>query len=71
MRIVVLGVDRRCGKVEAGAVRRDDEIDLVDFGKTLRRLNVFTRICLVVVFDDFDHHLLAADIQTTAGVDLF
>ena len=71
VRIVILGVDWRCSKVEAGAVRRDDEIDLVDFGKTLCRLDVFTRVCLVVVFDDFNHHLLATDIQTTAGVNLF
>ena len=70
MRIVVFRVDGCSGEVKAGAVRRDDEIDLIDFGKTLRGFDVLTRVGLVVIFDDFDHHLLATDIQTTARVHL-
>ena len=31
---------------------------------------MLTRIGLVIIFDDFDHHLLATDIQSASRVDL-
>ncbi len=68
--VVVFRIDRRSGKVEACTIGRDDEIDLVDFGQTLCRFDVLARIGLVVIFDDFNHHLLAANIKAATGIDL-
>ena len=71
MRVVVFRIDRSSRKVETGAIGRDDEIDLVNFGKALSCLDMLARVGLVIIFDDLDHHLLAADIQPTGRVDLF
>ena len=53
MRVAVFRIDRGGSKIETGAVRRDDEIDLVDFGEALCSLDMLARVCLVIIFDDF------------------
>ena len=69
-RIAVPAVDRRGRDVESSPVWRDDEIDLVLFRQSLSKLDVLAGIGLVVILDDFDHHLLVADLEATAGIDL-
>ena len=70
LRIAVLGVDRRCGEVIAGAVHRHDEVDLILSGQPLHRLDCFARLTAVVVFDQLDLALAALHFEPAARVDL-
>ena len=61
LRIAELVEDRRGREIHAGAPGRQDEVDLVLRRETLDRLDHLFRIAAVVVFDDLDLQLLAAD----------
>ena len=67
MRIAVFVEQRRGGEIHAGAPRRQDEVDLVLRGEALDRLDHLFGIGAVIIFDDLDLHLLAADVEP-AGI---
>ena len=69
--IAVLVERRRHGEVEAGAPRRQHEVDLVLRDQPLDGTHGLLRARAVVVFDDLDRHALPALEQDAAGgVDL-
>jgi hypothetical protein len=68
MRVAVFVEDRRGREVEGRAPGRQDEVDLVLGGEALDRLDHFFDIGAIIIFDDLDLHLLAADIETTGIV---
>ena len=67
MRIAVFVEQRSSREIHAGAPRRQDEVDLVLRGKPLDRLDHLFGVGAVIIFDDLDLHLLAADVET-AGI---
>src|SRR5262245_52140395 len=61
MRIAVFGDDGSDREVGAGPPGRQDEIDLVLRREALDRLHCLLGARLVVIFDNLELHLLAAD----------
>ena len=68
LRIAVLVEHRPDREIEAGAPRREQQVDLVLGHQPLDGTHGLLGVGAVVVFDDFDRHALAADHQPALGV---